>query len=229
MTRQFIAFIRHGDYHQLANTPSAHQPFALTTLGQTQARQAAKRIESFCLEQQCELDAEIASSHLLRAWQTASIISQELIPSTHIVSTMALAERSVGTVANLTIDEIEKIIADDPRYDSPPKNWKSNSEYKLPFHGAESLFESGQRVADYISNVMTMDQSQNHSRLKLFVGHGAAFRHAAYALNILKREQIKQLSMYHAHPIFFEQNDLHEHWQHIAGDWKQRQLTDKPD
>ena len=41
MPRLIAALIRHGDYHQLARTPSAHQPFALNLAGREQARAGA--------------------------------------------------------------------------------------------------------------------------------------------------------------------------------------------
>ena len=228
MSRQFIAIIRHGDYHQLAGVPSAHQPFALTEQGQQQSKQATDSINTFCMEQNCVIDGDIASSELLRAWQTASLISQHLSSKPNVVSTMALAERSVGTVANLTISEIEQAIIQDPRYTMPHENWKSDSHYQLPFAGAESLLMAGQRVADYMSAQMKIASYKSENTLKLFVGHGAAFRHAAYHLGVLEFEQIKQLSMFHAQAIFCEISS-DGRWQHIAGDWKKRQITDKLD
>jgi hypothetical protein len=33
MSAHIAALVRHGDYHQLANVPSAQQPFALTDEG----------------------------------------------------------------------------------------------------------------------------------------------------------------------------------------------------
>ena len=41
MARLFAALIRHGEYAQLPDTPSAHQPFALTDKGRAQAYDAA--------------------------------------------------------------------------------------------------------------------------------------------------------------------------------------------
>lgn len=59
--------------------------------------------------------------------------------------------------------------------------------------------------------------------LKIFVGHGAAFRHAAVHLGLLTTEQAVALSMYHCRPVFFER--LQENrWQHVGGDWKIRKV-----
>ena len=41
MSGLIAVFIRHGDYQQLPDTPSAHQPFPLTQAGEKQAQQAA--------------------------------------------------------------------------------------------------------------------------------------------------------------------------------------------
>ena len=45
MARLIVALIRHGDYAQLPDTPSAHQPFGLTEKGCKQAQEAAVEIE----------------------------------------------------------------------------------------------------------------------------------------------------------------------------------------
>lgn len=42
MPRLIAALIRHAEYQQLPDTPSAHQPFALTTTGEQQERAAAR-------------------------------------------------------------------------------------------------------------------------------------------------------------------------------------------
>jgi 2,3-bisphosphoglycerate-dependent phosphoglycerate mutase len=57
--------------------------------------------------------------------------------------------------------------------------------------------------------------------LQLFVGHGAAFRHAAHCLGVLAFEQIARLSMYHARPVYLEYLP-DGRWQHIGGAWKMR-------
>lgn len=78
MSRLIAAFIRHGDYHQLKNVPSALQPFALTDRGQQQARQAANLLLSQCQEQQWVMHSDIDCSSSLRAWQTAQKIKSVL-------------------------------------------------------------------------------------------------------------------------------------------------------
>lgn len=226
MPQLIAAFLRHGDYFQLDNVPSALQPFSLTPEGEQQARQAANVIQTLCKKNQWQVYPDIDSSTLLRAWQTADLLKAQLqidaSIKSHIESFDALCERSVGSVANLTTLQIESILEQDPRFEPPPSNWKSDSHYSLPFQGAESLLQSGQRVADHIISRLKMIQSDlDKTTVKIFVGHGASFRHAAYHLGILTFEQIAQLSMYHAQPLFFEYQ-LDQTLKHIEGEWKIR-------
>ena len=231
MARLIAVFIRHGDYYQLENTPSAWQPFPLNPAGEGHALLAAQRIDEIITEKHWGLQPNCDSSQLLRAWQTASILCRQLEQKRaidiKINSFTALAERSVGSAANLTIAQIEDIIEADPRFESLIKNWKSDSYFCLPLQGAESLMDSGKRVAKHIKKEMTelaikqSSEPNQQTRVKLFVGHGAAFRHAAYQLGVLQFEQIAQLSMYHGEPVFIELlND--GSWHHIAGRWKVR-------
>jgi 2,3-bisphosphoglycerate-dependent phosphoglycerate mutase len=226
MARLIVALIRHGDYAQLPNTPSAHQPFALTTTGESQSRLAGTRLREIIEQNHWRLDTTIDSSQLLRAWQTAQLILETLAPCVDTAQSVecfdALAERGVGSVANLSIGQIEDIVSRDPRFPELPADWKANSHYKLPFQGAESLHEAGQRVAGHLTQCMAnLQQVTNVDTLKLFVGHGAAFRHAAYHLDVLRLEQVPELSMYHASPIFLEYMP-DGRWSHVSGEWKVR-------
>ncbi len=222
MSKIFAVLIRHADYQQLPNTPSAHQPFGLSDKGFTQAYKSVSHIEHFCQQQHCQIDSVILSSKLLRAWQTAMAISSSLNDAKLTVKEHAnLAERCVGSVANLSTQQIIEVVKQDPRYDDLPVGWMSNSHFCLPFQGAESLMDAGKRVASLLTMEMRSLRRQRADQLKIFVGHGAAFRHAAYYLGILNYEEITDLSMYHCGPIFIElQND--DRWQHISGEWKQR-------
>ncbi|MES9965576.1 MAG: histidine phosphatase family protein [Candidatus Sedimenticola sp. 20ELBAFRAG] len=226
MPRVIAALIRHGDYQQLAETPSAHQPFPLTPEGEAQARQAATELAQTIDTNDWTLSPEVDSSQLLRAWQTARIISDELSGRFPIPPKLTcyneLAERGLGSAANLTLSQIEKIIREDPRFPELPADWKSNSRFRLPLQGAESLMEAGERVAVHLREQMKhLSVHAGNDTLKLFVGHGAAFRHAAHHLGILSFEQIAKLSMFHAKPVFLEYLPGGE-WRHIAGEWKVR-------
>jgi len=228
MNDSIAVLIRHAEYHQLTNTPSAWQPFGLTAAGFAQAVQGADAITTFAVKNNLPLCPQIDCSSLLRAWQTAEHIRCQLLDGPlsekndlHLASFDALAERSVGSVANLSSTQIEELARQDPRFDALPPNWKSASEFKLPFAGAESLMQAGQRVARHLLQSMQALSSSGQACIKLFVGHGAAFRHAAYHLGILEKKQIVRLSMFHAHPVFFRYHQ-NKPWQHLAGDWKIR-------
>lgn len=226
MPRLIAAFLRHGDYCQLPDTPSAWQPFALNETGVSQAVEGARRILDYCQNHHSIPYPVICSSTLLRAWQTAWEIKTHLQEKTEqeffLDSHDALCERSVGSVANLSTEQISTILTGDPRFETPPPHWKSDSHYCLPFPGAESLLDSGQRVAQHIQQSLSHIKAEIHQdTVKIFVGHGASFRHAAYHLKLLKFAQIAQLSLFHAQPLFFE--FLGEQgFRHIAGDWKVR-------
>jgi len=225
----YAALIRHGDYHHQPLTPGAFQPYALNREGERQAQQCVSMLTGFSKREQVPVAAEIHTSLLLRAWQTADIIARQIQEDTtatgDLVQTTQLAERCVGSLANLTLAEIEQIVRDDPRYANLPDGWKSNSHFCLPCPGAESLMQAGRRVADYIEQTIQAQQ-QRYKRgfVQIFVGHGAAFRHAAYHLGVLTLPEIGQLSMHHARPLFLRL-DADHCWYHQSGAWKQRSNT----
>ncbi len=223
MSDKYAALIRHGDYHQIPQVPSAYQPFSLNDDGIEQARTGAETLKSIIDEHGLSLSPTVVCSSLLRAWQTADIIRQNLSGLDDIESHDDLAERSVGAVANLTVSEIEQILETDPRYDTAKKGWKSDSHYRLPFIGAESLMEAGKRVSERLTRSL---QKTPEDHLSVFVAHGASLRHAAHHLGILKFDEIAKLSMYHAHPVVFK-IDSKGTWSQVGGDWKVRTPKDR--
>ena len=231
MSSLFAAFIRHGDYHQLPDVPSAHQPFPLNDAGIAQAQAGGRELARLIGREGWHLEPEIDASRMQRAWETARLIAGVLETEGHgglgISCFDALAERCVGAAANLTVGQIEEVIRRDPRYAAPPPGWKSDSHYRLPLQGAESLLEAGERVAEHVESRMEpLSRSGDPPLLKLFVGHGAAFRHAAFHLGILELEQVAALSMFHGEPVVFQR--LGEgHWNHVAGEWKRRKAGEQ--
>ena len=223
--RRIAAIIRHGDYFQMPDAPSAHQPYPLNADGENHAREAAVIIDAAMRQHNWSMCPQIDCSHMLRGWQTANIIADslttKLTQQLQLESFDELAERSVGCVANLTAEQIREVIHNDPRYQELPQDWKSNSKYCLPLQGAESLLEAGERVAGHLRQRMSGLSDEGVDTLKLFVGHGAAFRHAAFHLGVLEYEQIKRLSMYHGRPVFLEFLDDGS-CLHIEGEWKVR-------
>lgn len=228
MPRTIAALIRHGDYHQLPETPSAHQPFPLTAEGFDQAGSAARAFAALLSAMSWTPAQTIHSSNMQRAWQTAGIFMDVLIrsqtrPDLRVQGFDALAERGLGCAANLSIKAIEDMLEQDPRYGKPPPDWKSNSHYRLPLQGAESLMQAGQRVAAHLRQTMQdLVPVCDVDTVQLFVGHGAAFRHAACELGVLSFGQLARLSMYHAKPVLIEYLPTGE-WHHIGGDWKVRE------
>ncbi|MCD1585505.1 histidine phosphatase family protein [Vreelandella titanicae] len=227
-----LALIRHGEYSQLADTPSALQPYPLTEKGAEDVREQARRFGAWLATSGYQLNAEIHCSTLLRAWQTAEIFREELTPlfaePPRSRSFSALCERSVGALANLSIQEIERIVTFDPRLEPLPKGWKSASDFRLPFDGAESLLEAGERVAAHLQALLDIPpRLEGAKRLQLVVGHGASIRHASYHLNVIPFSDIKRLSMFHGHPVVFERHN--QGWHRLYGNWKQRQPADPLD
>lgn len=216
-----VALIRHGAYHQKDNAPSAWQPFPLTDFGEQETRRQASLFAEELRKQGWKLAPRVHSSNLLRAWQTARIyievLSEFFDEEVEHEESPLLCERSVGSVANLTTAEIEGVMAQDPRFALPPKGWKSDSHYCLPFTGAESLMQAGLRVSRYILDNI---QAYQEGQVQIFVGHGAAIRHAACHLNVMEICDVSKLSMYHAHPVVLQRVD--NQWHKVSGNWKIR-------
>lgn len=235
MKRCYLAFLRHAHYYQAEQVPSAHQPHGLTQQGIEECQQAAETLQKLIEHQNWELYPNIYSANLLRAWQTANEIEHHLPWPCQISSTAQLNERSVGSLANLTLSEIEGVIEQDPRFSPLPPHWKSNSDFCLPVDGAESLMQSGTRVSQFIqqtlNQVLAQSSQSDRPQLIIMIGHGASFRHAAYKLGILEKAEIGRYSMHYAQPMVFECRQE----QHamaidlIAGKWKVRQEVERPD
>ena len=232
--RVIAALIRHGDYHQLPETPSALQPFPLTEQGVQQAERSVTLLRGVLGMFGWHLHPVVDSSRLLRGWQTAEVICRTLesqgAEPMEIRQFDELAERSLGSGNNLSRQQIEAVIETDPRFDPLPEDWKASSHFRLPLQGAESLMQAGQRVAAHLDErLATLQREAVHDTVKLFVGHGAAFRHAAHHLGVLGFDEIAKLSMHHCRPVFIER-EFAGAWTHLTGEWKVRaaneQVTD---
>ena len=222
-----VALIRHADYHQQIDTPSALQPFPLTRRGERQAREGAEEVLTLCQAHGWQPASTVHASSLLRAWQTAQVMNEVMGDRTgrefSLMAHDALWERSLGSAANLTTAQIAEAVRHDPRVDFLPADWKSNSHFRLPLPGAESLMQAGQRVADFMASLPASPSAlTSGTTLTLIVGHGAALRHAAHLLGVLDFDQIAGLSMHHARPVVIEETPSGP-WRHVAGEWKVRQ------
>ncbi len=213
-----LALVRHADYEQQANTPSAWQPWPLSDLGWQQVQAGADTLASLAKALELPIAPVIHCSTLLRAWQTAQGLAQALGLSAEPAASDALTERCVGAAANLSLNDISRAVAMDPRHPDLPTNWKSNPEFRLPLPGAESLAEAGQRVAKHVRAIV--EAEQGFHGIIIIVGHGAALRHGAVNLGVFDRSTAMGLSMYHAQPVLLQWQQ--NRWQHVAGKWKQR-------
>jgi broad specificity phosphatase PhoE len=243
MAKRVLAWIRHGEYAQPPGVPSAHLPHGLTTRGREQALEAARVVWQQVQQQGLELDPVVDCSRLRRAWETADVLARELenlgSPKLIVKEFDALMERSLGAAANLTVEQIEAVLAADPRFERPQAGWKRDAHYTLPLPGAESLSRAGERVARHVrARMRALDVADSTSSsspcstskapLVLFVGHGGAFRHAASELGLLSPADVERLSMQNGAPIFFEfhasrDGDVKgERWLRVAGDWRER-------
>lgn len=227
MARVLVAILRHGQYHQPDGVPSAHLPHPLTKEGCAAARRVAGELRALAEAEGLCIDSVIHTSPLLRSWETGQVIAAQLAETCGqpfaVEEFEALCERGLGSAANLTLAAIAEVIARDPRYPDLPEGWKARSDFKLPLPGAESLLEAGKRVADHLQSSLGALAAQCHEpSLRIVVGHGAAMRHAAYHLGLLRLGQISKLSMYHCAPIVWEWQATGL-WRHVAGDWKLRE------
>lgn len=222
MTSIAIALIRHGNYHQRANTPSAHQPWSLNDEGRQQARDCAAHLTHLAHELNLSIHSQWFSSPLARAHETALILNETLQTNAEIIISDSLMERGLGAANNLTIEEIESCLQRLQLLEETPSDWKSNSHFRLPLPGAESLIEAGIRVATQLVEIAS--DPDMHDVLVPVIGHGAAFRHAAYHLGAMEFDDIKRYSMHFAQPVIIRQTSAGG-WAHCAGEWKVRQPT----
>jgi 2,3-bisphosphoglycerate-dependent phosphoglycerate mutase len=215
-----IALIRHGDYQQPTDVPSALLAYPLTPEGEQQALGCAQLLQQYLTREHLTFNPLIDCSRQLRAYQTArGIIAGLNLPGLLTREHEALAERSVGALANLNLQQIEAIVEADPRHSPLPLGWKASSDFCLPYQGAESLRQAGDRVAQHLESAW---QTLAPRQLKLIVGHGAAIRHAAARLGIIDEADIPALSMYHASPVYIQRDEAGA-WHRLAGEWKIRQ------
>jgi 2,3-bisphosphoglycerate-dependent phosphoglycerate mutase len=229
MPRLVATLVRHGDYQQPPGVPSAHLPQALTDGGRHQAREEAAALRHWAAEQGLAIHEQIACSHMRRAYETATLFAEVLSgpdgQEFSIVEDDALAERCVGAMANLTVDQIAAIVVDDPRYPPLPEGWKADSHFRLPFQGAESMLDAGHRVATFVEQRLSaLESTVSRDTLHLFIGHGGAFRHAAGVLGLLDLDEIRKLSMHHCRPVHLERRGP-ANWSHVGGEWKRRRST----
>lgn len=234
MSHPIAAIARHGQYEQPEGVPSAHLPHGLTDAGRAAARQMADDLLDLAAARGWRIDSTIECSSLLRAWQTATVAAERIAERLSLTPEVRmhddLCERGLGAAANLTVAEIEAIVAADPRYQALPAGWKASPSVRLPFIGAESLQQAGARVAQHLESRMAAlsparpgdDPSGDEPQpLRLFVSHGAALRHAAVALGVLDAAEVPGLSMFHCRPVYLARRGVGR-FERVAGEFKVR-------
>ncbi|PRP96942.1 histidine phosphatase family protein [Enhygromyxa salina] len=232
--RIVAALVRHGDYHQPDQVPSAQLPHPLTERGVGQARTLGQTLHEECGALGLTLDPVLDCSTLLRASQTASLAAEVLgrldpARSFTIAEFLELGERSVGAGANLTVGAIAEAIKADPRYPELPAGWKAHPRFRLPLAGAESLMMAGARVAAHIEGrIHQLRTTPGPDVLKVFISHGGALRHAAVCMGALALDDVPGLSMYHCGHVLMEHSEP-DRWRQIGGAWKVRPAASAAD
>lgn len=230
--RIVAALVRHGDYHQPKDVPSALLPHPLTDKGVAQSRALGQTLHDECRGLGLMLDPVIDCSTLLRAAQTAALAAAVLhqLESDLTFRTAEfndLCERSVGSGANLTVEEIARAVAPDPRHPPLPAGWKAHPRFRLPLPGAESLMMAGARVAAHIERrAHELSHAHGHDVLKVFIGHGGSLRHAAVCMGALELELVTGMSLHHCGYVLLEHLPDPDggpgRWQKVGGQWKIR-------
>lgn len=179
------------------------------------------RLIELAREQDVAIDETIEASSLLRATETAGLIAEQLEHrlgrSFRVEERDEMLERGLGSCANLRFEEIEALLAQDPRLDALPRGWRRISHFRLPVPGAESLIEAGARTADRIDESLAALDTPD-DRLRIFVAHSGCLRHAAVARDLLTPERAMTLSMDFVQTILVERAAFGR-WRHVAGEW----------
>lgn len=227
--RRVAALMRHGHFPRPENTASAHLALPLSDQGREQAKAAADVLLGFASAKGLVIDPYVESSPLLRAHETATVVVDALKRQTgtafEITNRNELIERGLGSCANLRFDEIESLLAQDPRIEPLPAGWRHIPDFRLSVPGAESLRMAGERAAARIDESLALiDPNEPTSRLRLFVAHAGCLRHAAFVRGALSLENVVNVSMEFAQIVLFEINSDGQ-WVQLAGDWKKRMPT----
>jgi 2,3-bisphosphoglycerate-dependent phosphoglycerate mutase len=178
-------------------------------------------IATACAERHLEIDTQIESSSLLRAWQTASVLAEQLGSrldrAYHVVQRDALIERGLGSAANLTFDRIRALIELDPRLSPLPEGWRRIPDFRLPLPGAESLLEAGRRTATCIAESLASIPDEDPRDLaRLFVAHSGCLRHAAVVLGALELDVVASRSMEFVQAVLIEREGP-DRWRIVGG------------
>lgn len=222
--RRVAGLVRHGHFDRPDRTASAHRILPLSARGREQAALAAEAILDVCREHRLELDSTIEASQLLRAWETATVLAEALAARTGqrfaVEERDEIIERGIGSCANLRFEEIESLLAADPRLEPLPDGWRRIPHFRLPVQGAESLMQAGERTAARIRESLgSIPADDPRDLLRLFVAHSGCLRHAAVDLGVVDVRAVSGLSMDFCQMIAVERR-RDQGWRQLAGQWK---------
>lgn len=195
----------------------------LSETGRTQAERAAEVIATACADRSLEIDEQIDASQLLRAWQTANVLAEQLGARSgrryRVVERDGLIERGLGSAANLTFDRIRELVELDPRLPPLPEGWRRRPDFRLPLPGAESLMDAGRRAATCIRESLRSIPAEDPRDLaRIFVAHSGCLRHAAVALGALDAEIVAARSMEFVQAVLIE-CEPGDRWRIVGGEF----------
>ncbi|MEZ4331596.1 MAG: histidine phosphatase family protein [Myxococcota bacterium] len=225
--RRIACLMRHAHFDRPRQLASAHLPYPLSSEGRAQAKAAAESVLRAAREQDLAIHPTIETSQLLRAWETGRILAEALEARTGcrfvVEERIELIERGLGSCANLRFDEIEALLARDPRLAPLPPEWRRRADFRLPVPGAESLLDAGVRTARRIDRSLASASAPDAPGgvLKIFVAHGGCLRHAAVVRDILPIDEAIKLTMDYCGTVLIESIGP-QRWRHVAGEWKKR-------
>jgi 2,3-bisphosphoglycerate-dependent phosphoglycerate mutase len=225
VSRVVCLVTRHARYEQPLGVVGAHLPYPLTGEGKAEARAAADRVLAFVAAYRCDLETVIDCSSLLRAYETAWILSRALTERRREPFTVRefpeLTERSVGAATNLSLREIDSVMQRDPRMDEAPAGWERDPHYRLPFPGAESLVEAGARVARHIREAAEAIRRRGggEDRMKIVVGHSGSLLHALVHLGAFDLDAVSELTLPYARPVPIAQDAEAGGWNLLDRTW----------
>jgi 2,3-bisphosphoglycerate-dependent phosphoglycerate mutase len=206
--------------------PSAHLPHPLSARGRRESAQGAEAILQQAEALGLTIDEQIESSQLLRAHETAQVLaetlSRRLDRPFRVQDWPDLLERSLGSCANLSFSQIERVLALDARLDPLPFDWRRRAYFRLPVPGAESHMQAGERTAARIrERVEFVRDHAEIDTLKILVAHGGCIRHACVHLGVLDVDVVSTLTMGYAESVVIEPRSDDE-WVQVAGEWRKR-------
>jgi 2,3-bisphosphoglycerate-dependent phosphoglycerate mutase len=233
MSRLIAVFMRHGALKHPAGIAGGNLPYPLTAAGENQVADAGHRLAALADDMGFKIEDDLECSPNEGTWQTAAIVGEELEDLTHrsyrALERAEMAGRSLGSVANLKLTQIESLVEDDARFTKAPKGWQSKTDYRPPFAGAETLGGAGERLGGFVRRrVEEMWPHLTGDTLKVFVGHGSALIHGAAFLGVIPKKRAAQLALPHTAWALIEFNAAGQ-CTLIDADWRKPKKGDGED